>query len=101
MISKPRLVNKKIIIVSIVVSFILSMIITSISSSAHNMEEEQEIFYMAITIESADTLWDIAANYKDGFASTTKEMVAIIQHINNIKTEKIYIGDTLVIPYRK
>jgi len=56
-------------------------------------------YYKTITIQSGDTLWDIAKEYKAGNYQTTKEYVNELKEMNNLNTDNITSGQKLVVAY--
>ena len=68
--------------------------------SAH--AEETEIsyeYYKSIEIESGDSLWSIAEEYKDATEST-QEYIDKLMELNDLKTERIHKGQYLIVAYQ-
>lgn len=56
-------------------------------------------YYKSITIQSGDTLWDIAKTYKSGDYKNTQAYVDEIMQINHLPSDRIVSGQKLVIAY--
>lgn len=78
----------------------LSVSLFIIKAKASSQEEALKYkYYTSITIESGETLWDIANEYaSDDFRSITA-YVNEVKHINHINDSRIYAGERLIIPY--
>ena len=64
-----------------------------------NASTYNEKYYKCINIYEDDTLWSIAeANISEEYDSI-EEYIAEVKYINNLTSDKIYCGATLVIPY--
>lgn len=85
-------------IISLVLFLSVSLFI--IKAKASSQEEALKYkYYTSITIESGETLWDIANEYaSDDFRSITA-YVNEVKHINHINDSRIYAGERLIIPY--
>ena len=57
----------------------------------------QNVYYQPIDIVKNDTLWKIAQEYKVDTMSTPY-YVAQIQEVNNMKNDKIKVGQKIIIP---
>lgn len=58
-----------------------------------------EKYFMCIKVEEDDTLWTIAEEYISEEYSSIEEYIDEVKSINNLTSDKIYNGATLVIPY--
>ncbi len=56
-------------------------------------------YYKTITIESGDTLWSIADEYKSGSNKNTKEFVSELKSMNNLHSDEIMSGQKLLVAY--
>ena len=56
-------------------------------------------YYKSIEIESGDTLWDIAKEYKDEHYDSTYDYVDEVMNINHLDSGEIHAGSYLTIPY--
>lgn len=56
-------------------------------------------YFTVVEVESGDTLWDIAQEYKTSEYSSTQEYIEEIQAINHISGDAITSGCYLTIPY--
>ncbi|MCI7180864.1 MAG: LysM peptidoglycan-binding domain-containing protein [Schaedlerella sp.] len=62
-------------------------------------ETEKTIFYKNITIETGDSLWSIAEEYKTNICESTDEYVQYLKELNHLKSSRIYYGDKLIVAY--
>ena len=56
-------------------------------------------YYTAVTVNSNDTLWDIALDHLTDEYSSVNEYIREIKEINEMKSDTIYYGQRLVLPY--
>ena len=56
-------------------------------------------YYKTITIESGDSLWSIAKEYKTGSHKTTKEYLKELKSMNNLTSDQIISGQKLLVAY--
>lgn len=85
--------NKKrfylfVIIVTIVISF-------SALAAAVNGEDTGDK-YISVIVESGDTLWDLAKEYKT--SGDLRQYIREVEKINNLTDSLIYEGDILKMP---
>ena len=83
---------------------LILIVFTIISLSAFNIKAEESSsetykYYTCIEIESGDSLWSIAAEYKTSEYSSIDEYIKEVKSINNMRNDEINQGDSLVIPY--
>ena len=62
-------------------------------STVSGMEEQE---YQTVTVMTGDTLWEIADEYNGG--KDVRNLVEQICHVNEVKAEELYPGQTLKIP---
>lgn len=70
--------------------------------NAKASSEEEVItykYYTSITIQSGETLWDIATVYRSDDISSVQKYIDEVKSINHLKNDKIYAGEHLIIPY--
>lgn len=58
-------------------------------SDAHESKEEQTIVYKSILIQSGDTLWDIAQEYKTNDYESTQDYVDELKRLNSLEADQI------------
>ena len=56
-------------------------------------------YYKSIQVENGDTLWSIAQNNMDEHYSNTSEYVAEVKQMNSLRSDQIFAGNYLIIPY--
>lgn len=55
-------------------------------------------YYKSITIESNDTLWNIADMYNDG-KEAKDSYINTIKQLNNMSSDTLYAGESLIVYY--
>lgn len=57
-------------------------------------------YYTSITVNTGDTLWNIADEYIDyDFYKNKNSYISEVKHINHLEEDMITAGQTLVVPY--
>lgn len=56
-------------------------------------------YYTSVTVESGETLWDIASEFMHNDFTSTKDYIKEVKQINHITEDKIYAGEELIVPY--
>ena len=76
-------------------------IIIAVKSDKTTADESLELnkYYTSITVESGDTLWDIAKEYRKSETSDINSYIDEIKSINNLVTDDITAGQNLIIVY--
>lgn len=92
--------SKKIIIGSVLI-FICFMIISSFkgSDSKADASTTNQKYFLCITIDYGDTLYDIATEYISEEYDSIDDYIAEVKSINNLVNDSIQSGATLVVPY--
>lgn len=94
--------GKKRLFLSLLAAFIVCAVFGNGLVSAHGNREEEPVnfkYYKSITIESGDTLWQIAAdNMTDDFDSVEEYMYELMD-MNHLKDDQIKAGDKIIIAY--
>lgn len=88
-------------LICVVLSVICFITLDGFMTSAHgDVRKEPETFqvYESITVESGDTLWDLAEEYRSEEESVT-EYVHILQEINSLSGDTIKAGDRIIVVY--
>ncbi len=62
-------------------------------------ETNYEKHYKSIMIEYGDTLWGIAAQYRDTDHESIRDYIDELMAINNLDTDQIHAGQYLAVPY--
>lgn len=74
------------------------MLLSGFVYASHPIQKEK---YLKITVESGDTLWGIANEYRSSHQLSTKEFIEWVMNVNHLPNEKIAAGEKLVIPVLK
>lgn len=56
-------------------------------------------YFTSITVEENDTLWSIATEYRTEEYNGIDKYIDEIKSINNLNSDTIKTGDTLIVPY--
>ena len=90
--------NKKVtIIVAIIIAAVLYVSITHMDASEADASTK---YYTCISVESGDSLWDIAQKYMTDEYTSTQDYIDEVVSINNLNNDSsIVAGTNLVIPY--
>lgn len=92
--------NDKVCSTMIIVLILVAIIFTTqifFNVKRVNASSKYQLSYQSIEIESGDTLWTIAEEYRGELS--TKECVAVISEANGIlDTDSIQSGDFLLVP---
>ena len=90
--------NMIILLATILLITVGSIVFGSTFSSAKN-DEEFETYYKSIVIETGDSLWNIAEEFKTDDVSTM-EYVKELKNLNNLTSDMIHEGQHLVVAYQ-
>ena len=63
--------------------------------------EKKPVYIDSRVVKSGETLWSIAKSYKSVYYTNTKDYVEAIKECNNLYSDDIYAGTSLIIPYTK
>ena len=93
--------NKKVtIIVAIIIAAVLYVSITHMDASEADATNASTKYYTCISVESGDSLWDIAQKYMTDEYTSTHDYIDDVVSINNLNNDSsIVAGTNLVIPY--
>ena len=70
-------------------------------AAASAKQEEKEVYYMSVRIETGDTLWSLAERYAPAY-SDIGGYVDTLRQINQIRREdRLIPGQILIVPYTK
>ncbi len=67
-------------------------------SNAQSQDGASYKYFHKIYVESGDTLWSIASENKSDKESTT-DYIKEVKSINKLKSDDLYAGQMLVVPY--
>ncbi|GEM_PF-3196861 len=83
---------------SFLVLILVSLVIVKGSVSTDTSDSTR--YYTSITVESEDTLWNIADRYNHGTENRQDYMQSIMQ-LNNMTSDMLYEGKNLIVYYYK
>lgn len=79
---------------------ILIVLFSSFSISAgESSDENRTKYFTTLTVEDGDSLWSIATEYKSNEYSNISDYIDEVMSINNLETDLIKKGETIIIPY--
>ena len=85
--------------------YLVTMLFTYILSSSDNFvkadSEIKTVYVDSRVVKQGETLWSIAKGYNSVYYRNTKEYVEAIKECNNLYSDEIYAGTSLIIPYTK
>ncbi|MCM1046717.1 MAG: LysM peptidoglycan-binding domain-containing protein [Candidatus Gastranaerophilales bacterium] len=101
---RQRELRRKVMIIALTVCLVIMGTVSyhALRSSANSGEENLRFkYYTAVTVQSGETLWDIADLYIDYAQYADKQTyVAEVCHINHLDEDAaIRSGQRLVVPY--
>lgn len=62
--------------------------------------DEPDKEYIHITVNTNDSLWEIAEQYQEEHQLSTSAFIAWVQSENGLSGDKIYPGDVIAIPVK-
>ncbi len=72
----------------------------SLSGTKSEASDEMSYkYYTSVEIKNGDTLWDIASEYMTDEYGSLQEYVAEVKELNNLPSDNIRSGQSIVIPY--
>lgn len=91
----------RLILVTLGAIMIITMFMFGVSAKDRtvNASTYNEKYFKCIDIDDDDTLWTIAEEYMTEDYSSIDEYIDEVKSINDLTSDKIYSGASLVIPY--
>lgn len=89
----------KTIIASTIAIMLLGIFVFGFSSRKAGATTHNVKYFTCVSIDSEDTLWSIANEYITDEYNSIEQYIDEVKSINNLSTDKIYYGATLVVPY--
>ena len=91
---------------SLILSFhLVIMLLTYMFGLPNNFVKadsvDKPVYIDSRIVKSGETLWSIAKSYDSVYYKNTKEYVDAIKKCNNLYSDEIYAGTSLIIPYTK
>lgn len=96
-VNKETAVKYMILTFAIVMLFCISSFVI-VHASERLDKKSMTKYYTSITIESDDTLWDIAQQYNTGNENTVK-YINTVKKMNHMSSDTLYSGNNLLIYY--
>jgi len=94
---KYRVVNKTRFIISMVILTVFFISFFSLMTNTYKAYAIKEVEYLEVIVNSGDTVWDIAKEYRNE-KQDVRELVYIILEVNEIENSMIYKGQKIRIP---
>lgn len=94
--------EKRIITISIILLIsVIAILCSSIKAmaSSNNESEHYEKMYKSVTVESGDTLWNIADKYNVCSDMSKEQYINEIKSINHLGNGQLTSGQSIVIAY--
>ncbi len=94
---KGEIIMKK--ICAFIAVFVVSLLfISNVVSGKTSEINDQMFYYKKVIIVSGDTLWSLAEEYNDGQYSDIRDYIYQIKKFNNISSNNIKAGESIIIP---
>lgn len=94
---KYRIKSKFRFTLFLIAAFLIVIGITGTAIGVNTSESLTKPVYSEITVQSGDTLWDLAEEFGPDHRDT-REVVFEICRINDVSADSIYPGQTILIP---
>ncbi|MBR3833533.1 MAG: LysM peptidoglycan-binding domain-containing protein [Lachnospiraceae bacterium] len=93
--------NFKLFIIGLCVLFVLGIgaLSTLDAGGKASASTSNQKYFICIEISEGDTLWSIADTYISEEYSSVDEYVKEVKELNDLSSDKIFCGATLVVPY--
>lgn len=97
---KQRAIRRRLLLVSLfaALALLLGVCLTGFSSVTATKAPSYK-YYTAVTVRCDDTLWDIASRYMGEEYSSVREYIREIKEVNDMKSDAVYYGQKLILPY--
>lgn len=91
----------RLIIGAAIIMMILGVFFLSAGDKAGHVDAStvNQKYFKVIEVECDDTLWSIAEEYISEEYHSIEEYIKEVKSINNLTSDKIYSGGSLVVPY--
>ena len=102
---KAQKIRRKALFIIIMTVILVICISTTLGSGFVNAESDSSVgcvqrkYYKSIEIQSGDTLWAIAAEYKGNHYDSTYAYIDEVMEMNHLDSDQIHAGQYLTIPY--
>ena len=100
---RQKELRRKLFLAILSVCIILTCVLSYsalISNASAECDDISYKYFTSIEVESGDTLWSIAKEYKDEkFYDSTKDYVDEVVQMNHLSSTQITAGQFLIIPY--
>lgn len=99
-VKKQKLISGLLIlIITLMFNIIVNSNFARAEDDSVNGESDSSKCYKSVMLEYGDTLWGIAAEYKDIYYESAQDYIDEVMLINHLTTDQIHAGQYLTIPY--
>lgn len=97
---KQKAVRRRLILAALAASLalLLGVCLTGFSGISVTKAPSYK-YYTAVTVRCNDTLWDIASRHMGEEYSSVKAYIKEIKEVNGMKSDAVYYGQKLILPY--
>ena len=94
-----RTKSRMAVFVMALAAIILALTLSKNESVSVNAHSDKDLYYCSVQVQEGDTIWSIAREHMTEDWMSTQEYVKAIKKLNRKKTDYIYAGMYLSIPY--
>lgn len=97
---RQKAIRRRLLLAALVISFamLLGGCLTGFSRITAAKAPSYK-YYTAVTVRCDDTLWDIASRYMGEEYSSIHTYMKEIKEVNGMKSDAVYYGQKLILPY--
>lgn len=92
---------KRVVIIGLIAFMMMigTCAVTARTANAGDASDKRFKYYTTITVQSGDTLWAIAEEYRTEEYGTISAYIKEVQTLNHLNGSEIISGSSLVVPY--
>ena len=83
---------------AVAAAILIILVLTGFSDSSSSSVRGYK-YYTAVTVQYGDTRWDLAAAHMTDTYPSVKSYIREVKRINSMKSDTIYYGQKLILPY--
>lgn len=87
-----------VVVTMLVIAFSINLFMIKSKASSENSDVKYK-YYTSVMIESGETLWDVAKDFSTEEFASLENYIKEVKSINNLKSDKIYAGQEIIVPY--